>query len=254
MGETEFRGKGALVTGGGRGIGRAVARLFSERGGRVALHYRANRGEAERTFASLAEEGHLLVQGDVGEAEEARRIVEEAARGLGGLDVLVNNAGVFEEHRIDEADWEEWRRAWERTVAVNLMGPAHLCFWAARRMMEKGGGRIVNVSSRGAFRGEPFAPAYGASKAGLNALTGSLAKALAPRGVFVACVAPGFVETDMAEPFLHGPEGDAVRAQSPLGRPASPEEIAELILFLASGRCDFATGAVVDANGASYLR
>ena len=166
----------------------------------------------------------------------------------------MNNAGVYEEHRIDGAEWEEWRRAWERTVAVNLLGPAHLSYWAARRMIDAGGGRIVNVTSRGAFRGEPTAPAYGAAKAGLNALTGSLAKALAPRGIFVAAVAPGFVETDMAEPFLAGPGGEAIRAQSPLGRAAAPEEIAEVVLFLASGRCGFATGAVVDANGASHLR
>jgi NAD(P)-dependent dehydrogenase (short-subunit alcohol dehydrogenase family) len=116
------------------------------------------------------------------------------------------------------------------------------------------GGRIVNVSSRGAFRGEPDHPAYGASKAGLNAMGQSLAQALAPHGISVATVAPGFVETDMAAEFLDGPRGDAIRAQSPWGRVARPEEVAAAVLFLASPEAEFVSGAILDLNGASYLR
>jgi len=121
-------------------------------------------------------------------------------------------------------------------------------------MIAAGGGRIVNVSSRGAFRGEPDGPAYGASKAGLNAMGQSLAKALGGRGVYVFTVAPGFVETEMAEPFLAGPKGDFLRGESPLGRVARPEEVARTILFLASEGAEFLTGGIVDVNGASYLR
>jgi NAD(P)-dependent dehydrogenase (short-subunit alcohol dehydrogenase family) len=115
-------------------------------------------------------------------------------------------------------------------------------------------GRIVNVSSRGAFRGEPDHPAYGASKAGLNSMSQSLAQHLAPHGITVAAVAPGFVETDMAAPLLAGPEGDAIRGQSPLGRVATADEVADVVAFLASDRAVITTGAIVDANGASYLR
>jgi NAD(P)-dependent dehydrogenase (short-subunit alcohol dehydrogenase family) len=121
-------------------------------------------------------------------------------------------------------------------------------------MVAAGGGRIVNVSSRGAFRGEPDHPAYGASKAGLNSLGQSMARALGPHGIYVTTVAPGFVETDMAAPFLEGAGGDAIRAQSPLNRAATPEEVARVVVFLATPGAEYLTGAVVDVNGASYLR
>ncbi len=137
---------------------------------------------------------------------------------------------------------------------TNLIGPANLSYLAARHMIEQGGGRIVNVSSRGAFRGEPEGPAYGASKAGLNAMSQSLAKRLAPHNIFVGVVAPGFVDTDMAARYLDTPRGDEIRAQSPLGRVAKPEEVALAVMFLAAEGAEFTTGAILDVNGASYLR
>jgi 3-oxoacyl-[acyl-carrier protein] reductase len=169
--------------------------------------------------------------------------------------VLVNNAGLYVEHQVAEVSYEEWQQAWRRTVDVNLIGAAHATYCAARLMIAAGhGGRIVNVSSRGAFRGEPSSPGYGASKAGLNALGQSLAQALAPHRISVATVAPGFVETDMAAAFLDGPNGDAIRAQSPWGRVARPEEVAAAVLYLASPEAEFVSGAILDLNGASYLR
>jgi NAD(P)-dependent dehydrogenase (short-subunit alcohol dehydrogenase family) len=168
--------------------------------------------------------------------------------------VLVNNAGLYEVQPMADASFESWLSVWNRTLAVNLSGPAHLCYWAAQHMIRQGSGRIVNISSRGAFRGEPNAPAYGASKAGLNAMSQSLAKALAGHGVMVTAVAPGFVETDMSAPVLEGPSGEAVRKESPLGRVARPEEVARVVLFLASEASDYLTGCIVDLNGASYLR
>ncbi|MFH1679509.1 MAG: SDR family oxidoreductase [Candidatus Eisenbacteria bacterium] len=250
----DFEGRVALVTGASRGIGRAVAARFARGGARVAVHYRAHRLEAEEVVRSMEGGPHGLFHADAPDAGAARSLVDNVARELGGLDILVNNAGIYEPASIAEASYGEWRRHWERNLAVNLLGPANLIYCAARRMMEGGGGRIVNVTSRGAFRGEPDAPAYAASKAALNALGQSLAQALAPHKIYVMTVAPGWVETDMAAEYLRGPKGDQIRAESPLGRVATPEEVAETVVFLASGRCDSATGCIVDVNGASYLR
>ena len=138
-------------------------------------------------------------------------------------------------------------------MGVNLVGAANVT-WCAVQHMKDRGGRIVNVTSRGAFRGEPTAPAYGASKAGLNSLTQSLAIALAPYRIAVSAVAPGFVATPMAKPYLEAPDGDQIRAQSPFGRVAQPEEIAAGVFYLASAQAEWASGTVLDLNGASYLR
>ncbi|HKH09778.1 MAG TPA: SDR family oxidoreductase [Rubrobacter sp.] len=250
----DLSGKVALVTGSSRGIGREIARGLAERGARVAVHYRADREAAGETLASLEGGPHAVFGADVADAGSARDLVDAVAREMGGIDVLVNNAGIFEAHPVPEVDYEGWQEAWSRTIATNLLGPANLSFLAARVMMEGGGGRVINVSSRGAFRGEPETPAYGASKAGLNAMSQSMAQALAPHGVFFYVVAPGFVETEMADTVLRGPEGERIRAQSPLGRVATAEEVARAVVFLASEAPDFMTGAIVDVNGASYLR
>ncbi len=250
----ELAGKVALVTGASRGIGREISRGLAGRGARVAVHYRADHEAAQETLRSLDGGPHAAFGAELADAGAARGLVEGVEREMGGIDVVVNNAGIFEAHPIPEVDYEGWQDAWSRTLATNLVGPANLSFLAARIMMERGGGRVVNISSRGAFRGEPETPAYGASKAGLNAMSQSMAQALAPHGVFFYVVAPGFVETDMADALLRGPEGDGIRAQSPLGRVATPEEVAKTVVFLASEAPDFMTGAIVDVNGASYLR
>jgi len=252
--EGNGNGRAILITGASRGIGRAVARAFAEAGDRVAVHYNTSKAEAEATLGSLPGSGHCLVQADVSDAKAVRAMVDGAVGGLGGLDVLVNNAGTYVEHRIAEVAYEEWQEAWRRTLDVNLLGAANVTYCAVPHLIARGGGRIVNVSSRGAFRGEPDHPAYGASKAGLNSMGQSLARALAAHGISVATVAPGFVETDMAAEFLSGPEGDAIRAQSPWGRVARPEEVAAAVLYLASRDAEFVSGAVLDLNGASYLR
>jgi len=250
----DFEGKAVLVTGGARGIGRAIAQAFAERGARVAIGYRDNEPAARQTLASLAGDGHLTVAGDLSDPDIARRVVEDAVEGLGGLDVLVNCAGIGIHHPLDDVDYGAWQEAWQHILAVNLLAPANTCYLAARHMMERGGGRIVNVGSRGAFRGEPDQPAYGASKAGLHAMSQSLAQHLAPHGIAVGVVAPGFVETDMARSRLEGSGGEAIRAQSPLNRVARPEEVASAVLYLASDEAFFSTGAILDVNGASYLR
>jgi 3-oxoacyl-[acyl-carrier protein] reductase len=240
-----------LVTGGSRGIGRAIVQAFATNGHRVAIHHRNSADLAESLRLDLPGGPHVVVSGDVADPEAAQGIVDGAAAALGGLDVLVNNAGVFEPHPITDTTYAEWQAAWQRTLAVNLIGPANLAWCALRHLPS--GGRIINVSSRGAFRGEPKQPAYGASKAGLNALGQSLAVALAPRGIAVSCVAPGYVETDMAHEYL-ATRGEEIKAQSPFKRVARPAEIAAAVLWLASPEAEWASGAVLDLNGASYLR
>jgi NAD(P)-dependent dehydrogenase (short-subunit alcohol dehydrogenase family) len=171
---------------------------------------------------------------------------------LGGIDVLVNNAGLYVPHRIRETTYAEWQQAWAETLAVNLVGPSNVTWCAVRHMGR--GGRIVNVSSRGAFRGEPNQPAYGASKAAIVSFTQSLARALGPEGIAVTAIAPGWTVTDMAAVNLAGDGYDRRRLESPLERVADPSEVAAAIMYLASPEAEFATGTVLDFNGGSYLR
>jgi 3-oxoacyl-[acyl-carrier protein] reductase len=247
-------GRAILVTGASRGIGRAVAQAFAARGDRVAIHHRDSAGLAAGLRATLPGAGHAVVQADLADPEAVRRMVDRASELLGGLDVLVNNAGVFVGHPITDTSYEQWQAAWQQTLGVNLIGAANVTWCAVRHLLARGGGRIINVSSRGAFRGEPGQPAYGASKAGLNAFGQSLARALGPHGIAVATVAPGFVETDMAAGHLRGARGAEIRAQSPFGRVATPQEVAAAVVYLASPQAEWASGAVLDLNGASYLR
>ena len=246
--------RAVLVTGASRGIGAAVARAFAAQGDRVAVHYGAARDRAEEVAAGLAGSGHAVVGGDLADPEAVRAMVDGAAEALGGLEVLVNNAGIYERHPIAGTTYEEWQESWRRTLDVNLVGVANTTWCAVQHMLRGGSGRIVNVGSRGAIRGEPEHTAYGAAKAGLTSLGQSLARELGPHGIAVMTVAPGFVETEMAAPYLASAEGDAIRAQSPLGRVATADEIAAAVVYLASPEAQMASGAVLDVNGASYLR
>jgi 3-oxoacyl-[acyl-carrier protein] reductase len=241
-----------LITGASRGIGRATAEAFAAAGDRVAIHHRDSAALAAKVLAGLPGSGHTVVQADLRDADAVRTMVDAAAEHLGGIDVLVNNAGVFVAHPITEVSYEEWQSAWQATLGVNLTGAANVTWCAVQHMGR--GGRIVNVSSRGAFRGEPGQPAYGASKAGLNALGQSLARWLAPHGISVGTVPPGYVETEMAARVLAGPGGDELRAQSPFDRVARPDEIAAAVVYLASPAAEWASGSIIDLNGASYLR
>ena len=251
---TDFSNKVVMVTGASRGIGQEIARQFAERGAGVVVHFHKNREAAQQTLASLAGTSHVMVQGDLADAAAVGQMARTAVSEMGKIDVLVNNAGIYEYHPIAETSFEDWQRSWEKTISTNLMGPAHLTYHVARHMIKNGGGKIINITSRGAFRGEPDAPAYGASKAGLNAFSQSMAQALAPHNILMYAVAPGFVETDMTASLLTSPAGDAIRAQSPLNRVARPAEVARAVMFLAAEGTDFLTGGIIDANGASYLR
>jgi NAD(P)-dependent dehydrogenase (short-subunit alcohol dehydrogenase family) len=244
-----------LVTGASRGIGRAIAVAFATRGDRIAVHCGSNREAARETLEALPGSGHVLVSGDLGNPEAAQWIADVAEEQLGGVDVLVNNAavGTSAETRtpVAEVSYADWQEVWRRTLEVNLLGAANVSFHVARHLIARGApGRIVNVGSRGAFRGEPEYPAYGASKAALHALGQSLAVELAPHGISVTSVAPGFTATARVADRVT----DELRQQSPFGRVAEPEEIAEAVVFLASSETPWASGAILDLNGASHLR
>ena len=247
--------RAVLVTGGSRGIGAAIARAFAERGDRVAVHCASAVAAAQAVRDALPGQGHAVVTADLADPAAVEAMVDHAAGRLGGLDVLVNNAGIYVGHPVLGTSYAEWQAAWQATLGVNLVGAANVTWCAVRHMTAGGrGGRIVNVGSRGAYRGEPAHPAYGAAKAGLHALGQSLAVALAPHGITVASVAPGYVQTDMTAGELATPAGDAIRAQSPFNRVASPEEVAAAVVYLASPEAAWSSGAVLDLNGASYLR
>ena len=249
-----FQGKAVLVTGASRGIGKATAIAFAQAGARVAVHYSQDQAAAEAVQESLTGTGHCVVQANIADAVAVERMVGEAIAYLGEIDVLVNNAGIYQEHPLDKTNYQDWQQIWNQTLNVNLMGAVNLCYCVSQSMMERREGRIINVTSRGAFRGEPNSPAYGASKAALNAFSQSLAQHLAPYNIAVTAVAPGWVDTDMARPVLQSPTGNAIRQQSPLHRVARPEEIAHTILFLATEESEYLTGGIVDVNGASHLR
>ncbi|MFJ1512905.1 SDR family NAD(P)-dependent oxidoreductase [Cellulosimicrobium funkei] len=249
----------ALVTGASRGIGRATALALSRRGERVAVHYGTDRASAERTRDLLDGEGHILVGGDLSDPDTAQQVVNDVEAAFGRIDILVNNAAIAPsaatQHRLTDTDYETWRRVWVRMLDVDLQAPANMTYLVARGLIARAApGVIVNVGSRGAFRGEPDFPAYGAAKAGLHAFGQSMAVALAPHGIAVATVAPGFIGTDRQQPKLASDAGDELRAQSPFGRVGTAEEVAAAILYLTSPDAQWASGAILDLNGASHLR
>ena len=249
-----LKGKKALVTGGSRGIGRSISQTFADNGAQVVFTYYKKRDIAIETLNKLSGEGHQCLELDLRNDEQTETAVIDAITIMDGLDILVNNAGIFIDHPIDKMSFREWKNSWQSTLDTNLIGPANVCFYSAKHFIKEKSGKIINISSRGAYRGEPNAPAYGASKAGLNSLSQSLAVALAPYNIFVGAVAPGFVETDMTSEILSGPEGKSIINQSPMKRAGKPEEIANAVMMLSMDGIDYASGTVIDLNGASYLR
>ena len=253
-----FREKKVIVTGGTRGIGYAISKAFAQRGAQVAMVFRTDRNKAEQTLLEIREINpeyeHLILQADLSDPGATALTFDRCVSALGGVDIVVNNAGIGINHSVDSVCYEDWQDIWQKILACNLLGPANLSFCASKHMIAEGGGRIVNIASRGAYRGEPDKPAYGASKADLISLGQSLAVSLAPYKIFVGTVAPGFVETDLSADLMASEKGAGVRAQSPLDRIALPEEVAHAVLFLASEGAEFSTGTVIDVNGASYLR
>ena len=251
---TDLNGTVALVTGGSRGIGAAIARAIGGAGGEVILHCAQHRDAAEAVRREIGAERCHVVQADLSMADEVDRLWSETLAIAPGLNVLINNAGIFEDAPVD-APLEQWRAAWSRVLQVNLLAPADLCRAAIDHFRTIGGGRIINVASRAAFRGEaPDEMPYGASKGSLVTLTKTIARGFAADGILAFGIAPGFTDTEMVTGAMD-PEAIA-RATSdiPLGEMAHPEEIGALAAFLCDRRVRHMTGATFDVNGASYLR
>jgi NAD(P)-dependent dehydrogenase (short-subunit alcohol dehydrogenase family) len=248
----DLAGRRALVTGGSRGIGRAIAEALIASGARVAVHYREHGDAAEAVAGRGA--GSCSIAADLSDPRACATLVERAISALGGLDLLVNNAGVALESPIDDP-LDAWTRAWDSTLAVNLTASAVLSREAIRHFRGRGGGRIVFIASRAAFRGDtPEYLAYAASKAGMVALSRSIARGFGKDGVAAFVVAPGFTRTEMAGAFIEK-YGEAYAMKDiALGRMTEPHDIAPLVVFLASGLADHCTGTSIDVNAASYVR
>jgi 3-oxoacyl-[acyl-carrier protein] reductase len=232
-----LEGKTALVTGGSRGIGAAIVRELTEAGAAVTLSYRSGKDEAE---AVARETGARAVQADVGNPEEAKRLVDDA----GELDILVNNAGVTRDGliaRMSDDDWAE-------VLQTNLGGVFHTCRAAARGMMKRRSGAIVNISSVVGLHGNPGQTNYSASKAGIIGFTKALARELGTRGVRANVVAPGYVETRLTE-VISDEMRELMLANTPLGRLGEPEDVAGAVRFLCSDEAAFITGEVLLVDG-----
>jgi NAD(P)-dependent dehydrogenase (short-subunit alcohol dehydrogenase family) len=248
----DLSGKSVLVTGASRGIGVAIARGFAEAGARVAVHYGRRRDSAEELARELGR-GAEAFGADLTDPGEAEALWNEVAGRFGRSDVLVNNAGVAIGSPLDKGT-AGWIADWETTHAVNLTSAAVLCRAAIAHFQANGGGRIVNIASRAAFRGDtPDYMAYAASKGGLVALTRSIARGFGKQGIMAFTVAPGFTRTEMAQDFIDQYGEDYAISDLALGRLTEPEDIAPTVVFLASGLADHATGTTVDINAGSYV-
>ena len=248
----DLEGRVALVTGGSRGIGAATVRALHAAGASVFFTYLAGENRANDLVSQL---GVRIACGrfDIGDHDRLPALIEACIRAFGRIDILVNNAAVFERNPFDGNDYTAWRAGWERTFAVNSFGCANLVWLALPYMRKQGGGRVINVASRAAHRGELEFPDYGASKAALVNLTKSIARSCARWGVTAIAIAPGWVETDMAAPDLASNRAQ-IEDEIPLGRVGTADEIAAFIAFAASPLAAYANGTTIDLNGASYVR
>jgi 3-oxoacyl-[acyl-carrier protein] reductase len=248
----ELAGRTALITGASRGIGAAIARLYAESGLRVMIGYSRDEDGADSTLASLSGSGHVKFRADVANPDEVRRMVDAAVAEFGRLDILVNNAGIYEFQPFFMESYTDWQASWQRTIDTNLFGAANASWCAIQHFKQQGSGKIINVASRAAFRGETEAPAYAASKAGMVLLTRCIGRALAAESIYSYAIAPGWVETAMAREGMETMREEIV-SQIPFGRIASVEDVAGVALFFASDAANYLTGITIDVNGASFL-
>jgi 3-oxoacyl-[acyl-carrier protein] reductase len=246
-----LKGKVTLITGGSRGIGRAVALMFAKAGSDVVVNYRAQRDEPVDVVAEAIKEGARAIEAraDIGDPKQVDAMMERTISEFGRIDILVNNAGVWVRNPIDRMS----QNLLKETIDINLMGTFYTCRAAAPHMIRQKSGSIINISSTAGQRGEANYSPYAATKGAVISLTKSLAVELAAYNIRVNCVAPGWVDTDMSQPSLSGSDRGWVLGQIPLGRVASPEEVAGPVLFLASDMASFITGEILNVNGGAVL-
>ena len=253
---SELKGKTVLVTGASKGIGAAIARALGAQGAHVIAHYGSDEAGAVDSTSAIPADRKLLVQADLHEDGAPARIWDAALAWRGGIDVLVNNAAIMEESALDSSD-DDWSSVWERTLRVNVTAPATLTRAAVRHFVERGGGVLVTISSWAAQRGSmnPNLLAYSSSKAAIKAMTQTIARNHAAAGVLAYVVAPGVVRTRLSVSSAASTVGEeAVTAGLAMREWVPPDEVADLVCFLASGRCRHLTGATLDVNGATYIR
>lgn len=248
----ELTGKVALVTGASRGIGKAIAESLAQAGASVAVHCNENISQAEEIVSELGSDAKV-VPADLSQAPACEILVESIISAYGQLDILVNNAGIAE-FVAPSASTEVWLQSWEKTMAVNARATALICRLAIRQFQAQQGGRIINIASRAAFRGDtPEYMIYAASKGAVVSLTRSIARAYGKDGVKAFVVAPGFVRTDMAQDAVDSYGEPFILQDLALNDLTEPEDVAPMVTFLASGQADHATGTSIDINAGSYV-
>ncbi|HRD28902.1 MAG TPA: SDR family oxidoreductase [Caulobacter sp.] len=247
----DLTGKTVLVTGASRGIGAAIATAMAASGARVAVHYSVSETGAAAVAAECGPDARTF-GADLGDPADCVALWDAVTAAYGRVDVLVNNAGVAAP--VDDPSIDHWLKVWNRTHDVNLRACALLCHLACEHFQAEGGGRIINISSRAAFRGDqPDYIAYAASKGGMVALTRSIARGFGKAGIVAFNVAPGFTRTAMAQDFIDQYGEDYATSDIALSRLTEPKDVAPTVVFLASGLADHATGATIDINAASYV-
>lgn len=250
--EISLSGKVVLVTGASRGIGSAIAKACSEAGASVALHYNSNRSQAEEVLNGLNDTSKSF-QANLGSIYSLVQLFEQVVKHFGKVDVLINNAGIAISSDMSSSV-EDWVNDWDNTFAVNTRAQGLLCKLAIEHFQQRGGGKIINISSRAAFRGDtPDYLAYGASKGAIVSLTRSIARYYGKQNIQAFNIAPGFVRTDMAQDFMDLYGEEYALNDIALNQLTEPKDLAPMIVLLASGLADHSTGCTIDINAASYV-
>lgn len=252
LSQIDLTGKVAIVTGSSRGIGREAALMLSSVGASVVINHSNSQQAADELADRIGRKQCAVIRADIGSPDDVKHLVDETVSRFGRIDILVNNAAVFEFNPFDGQDYETWQAGWERTFRINVFGAANAAWLAIGHMRRQGSGKIINVASRAAFRGETTFADYGASKASLVNLTRSIARACGPWNITSNCVAPGFIDTDMARSEIEQNRRE-IEAEIPLGRVGTPADVAGAILFLASPLGDYLNGTTIDINGGSWF-
>jgi len=249
----DLSGMRILVTGGSSGIGKCIVRRLAEAGAAVAIHYNRNKESADKLVAEIGG-GAKAFQADLSQPEACFRLFGDVVAAFGSVNILVNNAGMIRARPLDAPDGE-WLEGWNSTIMVNLTAAGILSRAAVNHFIARGGGRIINIASRAAFRGDtPEYLAYAAAKSGMVAMSKSIARAFGKQGVKSFVIAPGFVRTPINDPYLEKYGEDFLIKDLALDRLTEPDDVAPTVVFLASGLMDHATGCSIDINAASYVR